>query len=670
MKLSSSHFRLLAVASFIFVLFSLLIMQYFRIQVLEGDEWALKAARQHEYIVTEPAERGTFYSNNSLKSGHYEEPQALAIDIAKFHLYIDSLAIKEHRKEIQAHLVQLLKIPKERQLAFLNEFKKKSRSRRVAMWIDPKTKCEILSWWQGFAKKRKIASNAIFFIADYKRSYPCGKLLGQVLHTIRELKDETTHEGIPTGGLEAYFNDLLKGKSGKRKFLRSPLNPLETDEIITPARKGADIYLTINHYIQTIVEEELEKAAQKANAKGAWAVMMDPFTGEILALGQYPFFDPSNYKAFFNDPELLENTKVKAITDAYELGSIMKPITMAIAMRANEELARRGQGPLFNPPEMIKTTRSIFPGRASKPLRDNPVHGHLNLYLALQKSSNVYMAEIVDRIVGKLGNSWYRSELVNTFGFGSKTAIELPGEASGHVPEPGKCFANGALEWSQPTPYSLAMGHSLLATSLQMMRAYAMLINGGNRVTPTLVRKIVDREASETVLDNSSEKRVKKFPKILSDATVSEIFKGMKYTTKSGGTAVLAEIPGYSEGGKTGTAEKIINGTYSKNRHVSSFIGFVPASEKTRPRFLLLVSIDDPEFRVTPDGVRHHMGGRCAAPVFREIARRTLEYLGVEPDDPHGYPQGDPRFDPEKADWIKEVKELKALYESYNSKKK
>lgn len=653
--------RLVVLALGMFFLFSLLIAQYFKIQIVESEKWMKEAMGQHECVVKEPFKRGSFYSNTTIKKGHPESPQAFVVDVTKFHLYIDPVSIpQQYREEISSQLVQIASMDPQ----IRKEFEVKSRSRRLALWLERSTKEQVLSWWVPYARKRKIPCNAIYFITDYRRSYPFGTMLGQVLHTIRDMKDETTAEGLPTGGLEAYFNSYLKGKQGKRRILRSPLNQLEIDKVIEAPQDGADVYLTVNHCIQAIAEEELEKGVLASQAKGGWAVMMDPATGEILALAQYPFFDPSNYRVFFNDPEKIEDSKVKAVTDAFEIGSIMKPITIAVGLQANEELKRQSKGVIFHPADKIDGTRTIFPGRGSKPLKDIGYHRALNMYMAVQKSSNIYMAQIVDRVVNTLGNDWYRRELVNTFGFGEKSGIELPAEAVGIVPTPGKKHANGALEWSTPTPYSLSIGYNLLATSMQMLRAYAVFANGGYLVQPTLVRKIV---AGDTLLYDSAKKREK--PKRVLDASlVRDVVRGMKFTTKTGGTGHLADVNGYTEAGKTGTAEKLIAGAYSKKRHISSFVGFAPASleEGACARLVLIVSIDEAAAITTESGAKNYMGGRCAAPIFKEIAKRTLEYLGVTPDDPYGYPPGDPRYDPEKADWVKEVKELKILYDQWN----
>ncbi len=644
--------RLVIIAIGTFFLFSLLIVNFFRIQILEGEKWTNTALAQHEFIVKEPFKRGAFYANPTLRVGHPESPQPLVFDVTKFHLYIDPLSIPaEYRDEVATLLSAYVPVKRA-------DLDKRSRSRRLALWLDRETRDVILGEWVSFAKERKIARNALYFVTDYRRSYPYGQLLGQVLHTIRDMKDETTHEGVPTGGLEVYFNEHLKGKLGKRKLLRSPLNHLEIDKVIEEPEDGSDVYLTINHCLQAIVEEELEKGVNAAQAKGGWAVMLDPNSGEILALGQYPYFDPSHYQDYFNDPEKLEDAKVKALTDAFELGSIMKPITVSIAMKANLEREKEGKAPLFDPKEKMDTTRSTFPGRGSRPLYDPTHHKALNMAMALQKSSNVYMAQIVDLVIQAYGNMWYRNALVDIFGFEKKTGIELPGEACGLVPRPGKLHPNGALEWSVPTPYSLSMGYNILATSVQMLRAYAVFANGGFLIEPTLVRKVVGKEG--VVIDNTALKPKKR---VLEEEIVEEVVNGMKFSTQQGGGGRLGTINGYTEAGKTGTAEKIVGGVYSKQRYISSFIGFAPAQSA---RFVLIVTIDEPKPIRLEGGAKNYLGGHCAAPVFAEISKRTLEYLGVPPDDPHGYPQGDPRYDPEKADWIQEVRELKLLYEKWN----
>lgn len=655
--------RLVVVAAFLTLLFCSLLARFYQIQILEGEKWTQIALSQHQHILKEPCMRGSFYSNTSIKSGHPEDEQPFVVDVPKFHLFIDPDSIPSTLKDqMCAELCEKLRPSFETQKKIRSEFDKKSRSRKIVQWLDREDRMSIEQWWQSFCTHNKIVRNALYFTSDFKRSYPFGSMLGTVLHTVQEEKDPQTQQSLPTGGLELAYNSFLEGKPGKRLMVRSSRRPLDMGKILEMPENGADVYLTINHYLQAITESELAKGVKAANAKGGWAVMMDPTNGEILALAQIPPFDPTCYSKYFNDPNLLECTKSKTVTECFEPGSIFKPITAAICMKANEELAKKGKPPIFTPDEKIATSNGWFPGR-SVPIKDGRVHRYLNMYLGLQKSSNIYFGKIVQRLVETMGDEWYRQALVDLFGFGKKTNIELPAESSGLLPTPGKLHPNGKLEWSVPTPYSLAIGYNLLVNSIQIVKAYAILANGGYLVQPHLVRKIVKTMPDgdrKILVDNSGYRRGEQ---ILSSQIVETIVKGLKYVTKEGGSSRRADIMGYTEAGKSGTAEKVIDGSYSKTHNISSFVGFAPAKN---PRFVLHVSIDDPEIKFIPGFGRHQLGGVCATPVFREIATLALQYLGVAPDDPYGYPPGDPRRDLQKADWVQEMRALKQVYDEWN----
>jgi cell division protein FtsI (penicillin-binding protein 3) len=662
--------RLLWLSLGIFFLFTILIVQFYRIQIIEGDHWTKVAYKQHYFVVKEPFKRGSFFSNTSIKKGHPEKPQPLVIDVLKYHLYVDPASIpEENRNEISNHLLALLDhLSVDERLHFYSQFEHKSRSRKLAMWLDQDMHELILNWWHPYSYDKGIPRNALYFVKDYQRSYPFSKLLGQVLHTIQSNKNEETMQALPTGGLELYYNSLLQGKLGKRRLMRSPRHSLEIDQMISQPENGADIYLTVNHYIQAIAEEELARGVKKAKAKSGWAIMMDPKTGEILAWAQYPFFYPHDYSAFFNDSNLIENTRVKGITDANEPGSVMKPLTIAVALLANEELERRRKPKLFDPEDKMATANGRFPGR-SKPIKDGThVHPYLNLDMAIQHSSNIYVARLAEKLVAQLGAGWYRKTLEDVFAFSEKTGVELPSESRGVLPTPGKKHPNGTFEWSTPTPYSLSFGHNVQLTSLQLVRAYAVLANGGFLVKPTLVRKIIKKDSKGNefvILDNTGKERITSFPRVLSEYIVKRVVSSMKFTTKMGGTARRADLPGFTEAGKTGTAHRVVDGRYSETSYVPTFIGFAPLSD---PLFVLLVSIEEPEYGYQAGVGRKHHGGICAAPIFREIGKRTLEYLGVAPDDPNGYPVGDPRYNPDKADWVKETRRLQEKYDSWNSR--
>jgi len=647
---SSDRKRLVFISVFLSLLFCLLVMQFYKIQILEGEKWAQQALHQHQLYVTQPFMRGTFYSNTEVKKGHPGEKQPLVFDVEKFHVYIDPDAIPAPVKNIMAEKIfHFYPLALERKAKIYADFYKKSRSRKILSWVDREVRDEIEKWWQVFSKTEKIPKNALYFLSDFKRCYPFGSLLGRVLHTVQEEKDPHTMQSFPTGGLEMVFHSYLKGKQGKRVVLRSPRHSMEVGKVIEAAENGADVYLTINQYLQAIAEEELAKGVEEAEAKGGWAILLEPHTGEVLALAQYPFFDLTHYTYYFNEPSLQEHTRIKGTADSHEPGSVFKPLVLAVCLEANEILKEHGHPPIFSPEEKISTARGTFPGTRFS-LKDGRLHSYLNMYHAMQKSSNIYMGKVVQRLIERLGDEWYREALCYFFNFGKKTGLELPAETPGLVPTPGKLHANGRPEWSIPTPYALANGHNILTTSTQMVCAYATLVNGGIAIKPTIVRKIIKGE--RVLIDNTVAKEKRR---ILHSSTCEEVVKALKYVTKLGGTSHLGDISGYTEGGKSGTSEKIIDGKYSKKHFLSSFVGFAPATD---PRFVLLVTIDDPKLKWVPGRGKNHHGGVCAAPVFSKIAQRCLEYLGVAPDDPHS------------TDWSQEIKALKQTYLEWNSKKK
>lgn len=655
--------RLVLVALFTFLVFCFLIVQFYKLQIIEGEKWVAHAKAQHQYVVKEPFRRGRFFLNPLPKVAHPEKAQAIVMDIPKFHLFIDPEAISgSNRALVATSIFKLLRFTEENSKKALKEFYRKSHSRKIASWLDPEDKDRVLLWWSKFAKEKKIAKNALFFILDYKRSYPYGTMLGQLIHTVRDEKEPQNAQHLPTGGLETYFDKFLKGEEGRRVIIRSPRHGLDIGEIVKKPKHGADVYLTINRYIQAIMEEELEKGVKNAQAKGGWAIMMDPENGEILGIAQYPFFDLKRYSEYFNSPQLKDETRLRAVTDAYEPGSVFKPLTMSVCLKANEEQVKLGRPPIFSPSEKVATSDGRVQGR-SKPFKDGRLHHFLNIYMGIQKSSNVYMVRIVDRVVRKMGSEWFKNAYIDLFGLSKKTCIESPGETAGHLPTLGKLHPNGKLEWSADTPYCIAIGHNILVTSMQLIKSYATIANGGFEVFPHFIRKIVRKDKGARVVLLNNKKLGKKKRRVLSENSIDILKRAMKYTTKFGGTAFLGDIAGYSEAGKTGTSEKIIGGKYSSTYYISSFIGFAPVK---KPRFVLEVVIDEPKVCYIPGKGKNHNGGTCAAPIFREIGRRTLEYLGVAPDDPFGYPVADPRRDAAKADWQKEVKELKELYQKWN----
>ncbi len=602
--------------------FSILVGQFFRLQVLQVDKWRGAASKQHTLTVLEPAPRGCFYSNTEIKRDHPPSDKALVADIPKFHLHVDPLSLP--RKSYNLIADQLLtSLPRHRAARgdlrhfILLQMHKRARDRILAEWIEPSERSEIESWWLSFHLIERIPRNALFFTPDFQRTYPQGPMLGQILQTVRRQRSKD-QSAIPIGGLELTCDRALAGVRGKRRLLRSLKNPMETGITISPSRAGSDVYLTVNHILQAIAEEELEKGVERFGAKGGWALFMDCQTGEILALAHAPTYNPEKYWDYFNqNSELL--TRPRALCEAHELGSVFKPLHIAIALTANEELRKRGFSPLFDPEEKIDTRPCRFPGR--KEMRDVTVRRYCNLDLAVQKSSNVYMARLVHRIGERLGFAWYRDQLLR-LGLTGVTGIEVLGEASASLPQFG---GKTAGRWSASTPSSLCLGHSLQLNALHLARAYSALANGGFMVDPHLIKCIGPKALSDK---SPSTSHVKK--RIFSKEVCERVLKSMAFVAQVGGTGHRAAVPGYGICGKTGTAEKVIGGTYSKQRMISTFVGIAP---QISPRYLLLVSVDEPLWGYRENVGLNHRAGVCAAPIFGGILKRSLQYLCVPKED-------------------------------------
>ncbi|MFZ4672787.1 MAG: peptidoglycan D,D-transpeptidase FtsI family protein [Chlamydiia bacterium] len=634
--------RLNILAFSVFLLFSSLILAFYKVQILEFAKWSKIAKTQHKMAVEEPCKRGIFFGR-SLCPSNPKAAIPLVIDLYRYHLHVDPYLIpQEHRLKFTREISKRFGLD-------ANEVKlellKKSRSRRLLSFLTRSEKEAIESWYKEFVALTRVSKKGIFFTQDYKRHYPYGESLGQVLHTYRY--DSKRGLGYPTGGLELFFDPVLKGEKGKKILLRSPRQKIDQDELVEPAKDGFDIQLTIDPVVQAIAEVELEKGVLTAGAKGGSVVIMDPHSGEIMAIASYPFFHPGRVEEYYNDFKKMDATRLRAVNDSFEPGSIMKPISALVALLANQELIDKNRSPLFSPIEMMDVTDTSFPGRL-KPIKDVRSHRFLNMRLALQKSSNVYVARLIERVIKNLGEKWYRKQLSDLFLFGKKSGIELPSEHLGMLPEIGKKYQSGLLEWSVPTPFSLAMGYNLQCNQVQILRAFASIINGGYLVKPTLIQKIAN--PTKTIFEQETRKS-HKLP--LNTFDLDEIKKALVFTTQKGGTAVYGNIRGYTEGGKSGTTEKLVNGSYCATKHYASFIGFAPFQNT---KFVMIVGIDEPQYQIIPGLGYNHYGGKCSARVFSRIGEKLLPYLGVVPDDPTDQLLKD------------EVVRLTELYDAWNSR--
>ena len=415
------------------------------------------------------------------------------------------------------------------------------------------------------------------------RRYPQGRRMSHVLGFVNNM-------GVGGAGIEQQYNRYLTGTpgliEGEKDAGRREI--FSRRKVYVPPIAGSDIYLTLDHRIQFEVERAIQEVVEKFDALSGWAIVQHVRTGKILAMASFPDFEPENYTE-----TTLDVWRNNALAIVYEPGSIMKAVTVAAML--NERLA--------TPTTEFEVGEGVW-FYAGKPLRDH-VYGRVTVSTALKKSSNIACAKMGLRLGAQRLENYLRA-----FNFGSKLGIELPGEENGILAR--------AKDWDKLKPTRIPIGQGIAVTGLQMINAYSTLANDGRMMRPYLVDRIVS-PSGETVFQARPEvigRPVR--PEVA--RVVREMLTGV---TEEGGTGKRAAVPGFSIGGKTGTAQKAVPGGYSSTDYYASFVGFVPAGE---PVFSVLVSVERPR--------PQHTGGFVSAPVFGKIAAATARYLALDPDLP------------------------------------
>jgi cell division protein FtsI (penicillin-binding protein 3) len=389
-------------------------------------------------------------------------------------------------------------------------------------------------------------------------------------------------------GVEKTYEEFLTSRGGKIRVSTDARGNilLDGDELES---SGNSLVLTIDEMLQYAAEKALDKAMRQWKAQSATAIMMNPYTGEILALANRPTYDPNAPGRF-----KVSSRRNRAITDVFEPGSTFKIITAAAALEEN----------LFNPSSTFDCSDGyIAIGR--KKFKDDHKGGILTMAEVIQKSSNVGTILIAQRLGERKLYEYSRR-----FEFGRKTGIDIPGEVSGWIKHPNN--------WSRTSIGAIPIGQEVAVTSLQILRAYAAIANGGYLISPYVVSKIISPEGIEIYNRQGSVTK-----RILSKKTTLLVKSMLEEVTRTGGTAIEASREGNSIAGKTGTAQVFDRekGRYSYERYISSFAGFFPAQ---KPRIAMIVVINEPKGDI--------YGGTVAGPVFREIADMALSYLNVPMD--------------------------------------
>jgi cell division protein FtsI/penicillin-binding protein 2 len=541
---------------FSFILVSLRLAD---LMIIDHKRLTAKAQQQHIKVEDIQVRRGTIFDRKG---------RELALNLELESLYCDPEALTADKEDIKK-LASLVNKEPRRILAKIPD-----EGRFV--WIKRKLAPEIAD------KVRDLDIEGLGFVTEAKRVYPKGELASHIIGFVGI--DNQALEGV-----ELKFDKYLTAKGGKVLLERDASGKTLSSGVNMEA-KGNNIVLTIDEVLQRLVEKELDKAMEQWKAAAASAIMMDPYTGEILALANRPAYDlnrSGNVPGF--------EKRNRAITDCYEPGSIFKIVI--------------GTGSLE---EKLVTPNSLFDVSkggiqvGGKTIRDVHKYGVLTFKEVIQKSSNVgsIMAGM------KLGKeNIYR--YAKLFGIGEKTGIDLPGEVSGWIHKPER--------WSGTSLGAIPIGQEVAVTPLQMLRAYSAIANGGILVRPHIVSEIIspDNSIIASFRDNDSHRII--------SANTAETFKDiLKSVTEEGGTAKSASVDGNLVAGKTGTAQMIdpVTKRYSRDKYVSSFVGFVPAD---KPRLAMIVVVYEPKGQI--------YGGVVAAPVFREITRQALSYLNVPRED-------------------------------------
>jgi cell division protein FtsI (penicillin-binding protein 3) len=526
------------------------------LQVLQYPEFARLAAAQRERDFVFPPHRGAIFDRNGESLGVSVELQTVFTDPSQV----------ENAYEAAAKLSPILRMSRrelEERLTAPNQFQ------YLARQVSPRKAKTV----------EALELPGVYVKPEPKRMYPGGRLASQLIGFVNM-------EGDALEGVELQYDPLLRGRPGRMTLEQDPHGrPLPQAEFVyIPAQPGKSLYLTIDKELQLITENALREAMAAYRAEAASAIIMRPRSGEILAVANMPDFEPSKFAK--STPRDRRNS---AIVDNYEPGSAFKLVTASAVLEEGLFKPRSA----FSVPDEVQVADRVIHDSHSHPIED------MTLAEIIRDSSNVGTVKLAMELGADKLDEWIRR-----FGFGSKTGLDFPGEASGIVLD--------REDWWGSSIGTVPLGQGIAVTPLQMVSAYSALANGGIAVEPKLVHSVMESDGDRQSSPHAGRTRVvsgktsRRMVKILTDV-VHE------------GTGIRAQIPGYTVAGKTGTAQKPLEtGGYGKS-YISSFVGFVPAK---RPEIAIIVTLDEP---------RPIWGGSTAAPTFSAIGTAALRYLGVAP---------------------------------------
>ncbi|MFN0157765.1 MAG: penicillin-binding transpeptidase domain-containing protein [Bacteroidota bacterium] len=553
--------RVLALKIGLLMFFCVVALRLIQIQVIDAQKYKEIARRQYESEVPLPALRGTVQDRH----GNVLASNSMFVSFAADPKMLGASAQTVARRFARAfnksteHYLRLLRVP----------------GRRF-VWLergaDPGKEALI----------RPKDFTGLIRIDEPKRIYHYEHVAGQLIGFT-----DVDNKGL--SGVELQFDDHLRGKSGNVVMQRDGLgrsHPSVDYPRVEPV-SGKSIVLTLDLELQQIAEEELKRGIERAKAESGLVVMLDPRTGEVLAMANNPSLNPNSFSSA--NATAMKN---RVITDMFEPGSVFKIVTVSAALE--EELIKKGEKFFAeNGKYVVKFARGN-----SRTITDTHEHGWLSFQEAVEVSSNIVMAKVSDRIGAEVLYTTARD-----FGFGISTGLGLSGEVNGELKKP--------TQWSGTTLNSIAYGYEVGATPLQIAAAYAAVANNGVLMKPFIVGKILD-EHDEV----ESETRPQVIRTVISSETAQQLTELLKGVVERG-TGMTAKVEGLSVAGKTGTSRKVIDGRYEPGKYTASFAGFFPAED---PQVVCVVMLDNPREGYT--------GALASAPIFKAIAAKVSTTSG------------------------------------------
>lgn len=546
--------RALLVIALILILFTILTVKLVEIQIIKSEELTYYAKKQQTKLETIPAERGVIYDRNNT---------LLVYNRNDVSVYLDLRMIPKNRKNT---LAEKLSSTFGRSKSYYKKLMNQSgKTIRIKKSVNRE---------KAFRLINDINLSALFTVEKPTRVYQYGSLASHILGYVN-------NDFVGVNGIAKAFEEDLKGDDGalivERDVRGRIITTIQNNEVRTPI-PGYNLNLTIDINYQAILEDELKRGNKFYKGESATGIIMDPNTGEILALANVDDYDP-NYYWKFSDSQ----RKNKAITDTYEPGSTIKAITLAALL----DMGKCSENELVNVENGKYKFRNTY-------IRDTHKNNYLTVSGILEESSNIGISKLIQRLDD---DTYYK--YLRGFGFGTYTSVTLPGEVKGILKKPN--------QWSKLTKTFMSFGYGVSVTPLQLIMAYSAIVNGGILYEPHILKSATDK--STVVKYESSPVAVRR---VISKETSTRVKKILRRAVKNG-TGHLADLEEISVGGKTGTSQQIISGKYSRQKYHASFIGFFPADN---PQLVCLVIVNSPQ--------TEKYGGKVAAPIFKKIAERII----------------------------------------------